>query len=158
MPTEEELSELKSQEFNAGSDRSIARLLPIFEAAAGKIQDTKIVDYGTSWGYISYQLKKVGMNVQSYEISRPRANYGNQNLGLNIVSNVNELKGENDVFFSSHVIEHVPSVSKMIEIGKSVLSKDGVFIAICPNGSPMRKAMHPKNHHSAWGQVHSGTP
>jgi 2-polyprenyl-3-methyl-5-hydroxy-6-metoxy-1,4-benzoquinol methylase len=154
MPNDQELQELKSQGFNAGSNRSVARLLPIFEAAAHKIQGTKIVDYGTSWGYISYQLKAAGMAVQSYEISRPRAKYGNEHLGLNIVSDVNELAKNNDIFFSSHVIEHVPAVSKMIEIGKSVLSPEGVFIAICPNGSPEYRASRPKNHHNAWGQVH----
>lgn len=154
MPSEEELQELKSKSFKTSSNRSADRLLAIFEACLGDVKGRKLVDYGSSWGYISYQLKEAGMEVQSFEISVPRATFGNKTLGLDIKSDVSKLKGGNDVFFSSHVIEHVPSPSEMIQTGASLLTTEGYFIAICPNGSPEFRQKYPVNFHQLWGKVH----
>lgn len=154
MPSEEELRELKSKSFKTSSNRSADRLLAIFEACLGDVNGRKLIDYGSSWGYISHQLKEAGMDVQSFEISVPRATFGNKTLGLDIKSDTTELKGENDIFFSSHVIEHVPSPSEMIQTGASLLTPQGYFIALCPNGSPEFRQKYPANFHLLWGKVH----
>ena len=102
---------------------------------------------------MSYQFKKRGMSIQSFEISRPRANYGNTNLNLDIKSNLEDLKPGNDIFFSSHVIEHVPSIPDMINASKKLLSTGGFFIAECPNGSEEFRKKN-SNFSKAWGLVH----
>jgi 2-polyprenyl-3-methyl-5-hydroxy-6-metoxy-1,4-benzoquinol methylase len=117
-------------------------------------KNCKLVDYGSSWGYMSFQFKKIGFDVQSFEISKPRAHYGNTNLGLNIQTSVSRLTSGNDIFFSSHVIEHVPSISEMIDVGKSLLSSQGFFIAECPNGSEAFRKKKPFAFNQAWGLVH----
>lgn len=154
LPSDERLEELRSKSFATDSNRSAKRLLDLFGAILPSLDGVKIVDYGTSWGYISYQFKEAGMDVQSFELSGPRARFGNQKLGLNIQTSVDGLKGGNDIFFSSHVIEHVPSVSEMVDIGRGLLKKGGYFIAICPNGSPEFRQKSERDFHLAWGKVH----
>jgi len=154
MPSSSELEELKNISFNSGSNRDIKRVIEIFQKIFLNIEGLKIIDYGSSWGYMSYQMALQKMNVQSYEISSPRADFGNKNLGLNIRTNESDLFGDVDIFFNSHVIEHVPSPSKMIETSKKLLSTEGVFVCICPNGSPQFRQKHLNSFHTGWGQVH----
>jgi 2-polyprenyl-3-methyl-5-hydroxy-6-metoxy-1,4-benzoquinol methylase len=154
MPTNEQLEDMKSNNFDIDNDKSIKRLLPLFDIVTSNNRNAKIVDYGASWGYMSYQFKLAGYDVQSFEISKPRGNYGNKNLGLNIVSNIEELKGGVDIFFSSHVIEHVPSITEMLNVAKGVLKKGGFFICLCPNGSDEFRKLDPQAFHLAWGKVH----
>lgn len=154
LPTDEELKQLRAKNFATESNRSAKRLIDLFGAFLPNIEGAKIVDYGTSWGYISYQFKKAGMDVQSFELSVPRARFGNEKLGLNIKTSASELKGGNDIFFSSHVIEHVPKVSDMLATGKGLLKKGGYLVTICPNGSPEFRQKNAHDFHLAWGKVH----
>jgi 2-polyprenyl-3-methyl-5-hydroxy-6-metoxy-1,4-benzoquinol methylase len=154
MPSAEELDELKNNSFNVSKDRSAGRFINLFNALFPRLDHLKIVDYGTSWGYLSYQFRMAGLDVQSFEISEPRAAFGNKHLGLEILTDQSKLSGTNDIFFSSHVIEHVPSIGHMLNLGKSLLKPEGLFIATCPNGSrDFRKNNEHAFHHS-WGKVH----
>ena len=154
MPSEEELAELKKKDFTTDSNRNATRLKEIFKCLFADLNSVKIIDYGASWGYLSYQFREYGMDVQSYEISVPRATFGNKSLGLNILSDENKLRNNNDLFFSSHVIEHVPSVSNMLSLASKILKKDGYIATICPNGSPEYRAKDPTGFHACWGKVH----
>ena len=154
MPKKEELDELRDNAFNVSKDRSAERYIGLFSALYDNVRQLKIVDYGTSWGYLSYQFKQAGMDTQSFEISVPRARFGNEHLDLQIKTDEKELLGGNDIFFSSHVIEHVPSISHMIELAKSLLKPDGLFIAICPNGSRDFRKVNEHAFHLGWGKVH----
>lgn len=154
LPSDSELEKLRSKNFETESNRSADRLLGLFSSILPSVKGAKIVDYGTSWGYLSFQFKRAGMDVQSFELSVPRANFGNKKLDLNIKTSANELKGGNDIFFSSHVIEHVPKVSDMIETGKNLLKDGGYLITICPNGSPEFRKKNKRYFHLAWGKVH----
>ncbi len=153
MPAPDELKQMIEIDFS-NSPKNVSTFVKIFSSIVPDIRNAKLVDYGSSWGYMSYQFKKLGMSVQSFEISRPRANYGNTNLNLDIKSNPEELKSGNDIFFSSHVIEHVPSIPDMVNISKRVLSTGGYFIAECPNGSQGFRDKNPANFSKAWGLVH----
>jgi transcription elongation factor Elf1 len=154
LPPEEELEALKRADFSTAANRNAGRLKKLFECFFEKLEGVKIIDYGSSWGYLSYQFHAYGMDVESFEISVPRASFGNQSLGLSIRTNETNLRSGNDVFFSSHVIEHVPSVSKMLALGERLLMKDGYLITICPNGSPQYRTRDPRGFHAAWGKVH----
>lgn len=113
-----------------------------------------VVDYGASWGYITWQLQSYGYRMQSYEISVSRAQYGNQHLGLDIQTREENLTPGNDVFFSSHVIEHVPSVAAMLRLAADLIHHEGFVITLCPNGSPQYRQKDPGGFHNCWGQVH----
>lgn len=153
LPSSEELDQLIKSGFNNGNKNAL-RYKDVIVRLFPDSNHLKIIDYGCSWGYISWQLLSFGFDVVSYEISKPRALYGNKNLGLNILMNENEIRTENDVFFSSHVIEHHPSIKQMISLAKSKLKKGGYFIAISPNGSRDYRTSDPSGFHHGWGKVH----
>jgi hypothetical protein len=153
MPSLDALKELKGQNFSQfKDDRSAVRLDEIFKALNS--ENKKICDYGSSWGYMSYQLKNLGYQVNSFEISTPRADFGNKHLQLNIKSEYNQLEKNQDVVFSSHVIEHVPSVKQMLELKWGLVKEGGYLIVICPNGSRDLKNANPESFHEGWGKVH----
>lgn len=154
MPSQAELEELKKMDFTTDSNKNAVRLQKLFACLFSDLKGVKILDYGASWGYVSYQFRVFGMDVESYEISVPRASFGNQSLGLRIHTNERDLRNGNDIFFSSHVIEHVPSPGRMLDLGKKLVNKDGYLITICPNGSPEYRQKDPEGFHAAWGKVH----
>jgi hypothetical protein len=152
LPSKEELATLLESGFE-GSPKSVNIFNEIFIAL---LRDTPInlVDYGCSWGYMSYQFKKMGFTTQSFEISRPRSEYGKVELGVDIKTNDGELTGGSNIFFSSHVIEHVPSISSMVQRSQDLLEENGFFIAECPNGSSALRVINPNGFHHGWGLVH----
>jgi 2-polyprenyl-3-methyl-5-hydroxy-6-metoxy-1,4-benzoquinol methylase len=111
----------------------------------------KILDFGASWGYGSYQMSAVGFDVYSYEIGELRAAYAKQHLGCNIVENLSELYGKMDCVFSSHVIEHLPNPNMIFEEAIKLLKPGGWFVCYCPNGNPERKD---PTYHKVWGKIH----
>jgi hypothetical protein len=153
LPTDSELQEYKATQFSHGN-KNADRYIRIFKELYGNNTGIKIIDYGSSWGYISYQIKQHYQQVESFEISVPRAKYGIEKLGLNIRTNAEELAGGNDIFFSSHVIEHLPDIKYMLELAKRKLNGNGYFIAICPNGSSVYREKNPEAFHHTWGKVH----
>jgi 2-polyprenyl-3-methyl-5-hydroxy-6-metoxy-1,4-benzoquinol methylase len=74
-------------------------------------------------------------SVESYEISKPRAQYAKDKLRLKVYSSLADIEGTFDIFFSSHVLEHVSSVRDTIQFGMNLLKNNGLFIALTPNGS-----------------------
>ena len=75
-------------------------------------------------------------------------------LGVPLKSRAEVQVGSYDAFFSSQVIEHVPSVAEMIEFGMRSLKPGGLFVAVTPNGSASFRTAHPDNWHKFWGLVH----
>ncbi|RYY43288.1 MAG: methyltransferase domain-containing protein [Chitinophagaceae bacterium] len=151
LPSEDELGNLMAANF-VGTTRDFTGKINTIKSLLDARVPT-VVDYGANWGYTSYQFKQAGCNVQSYEISVPRANYGKK-LGLEILTNEKQLKKEVDVFFNSHVIEHLPSIKNMFLLAQSLLKNEGLFVAYCPNGSEEFREKQPEIFHRFWGQVH----
>ncbi|NDC76509.1 MAG: methyltransferase domain-containing protein [Chitinophagia bacterium] len=116
--------------------------------------EVRIIDYGCSWGYQGHQFRKHGFQYAGLEVSRRRAAFGREQLGLDIVTSEAELRGGADVFFSSHVIEHLPDPGRMITMGMDLLRPGGYFVAECPNGSEVRRRREPRLTRKAWGMVH----
>ena len=115
----------------------------------------KILDFGCSWGYSSYQIKKAGFDVTGYEISSPRGKFAQKNLDVDVIFNEKDLPDKAfDLVFSSHVIEHVPNPAFMIDLIKRVLKPGGIFLGVTPNGS--EECMKNNYHYwmSAWGRKH----
>jgi len=152
MPDHEELNNLMQSNF-LNSERDYSRYCAIFEAL-GLRSDAKILDYGCSWGYGVYQLSKAGYVAEGFEISKPRANFGREQMNLSITTDVDQLSGEYDVFFSSHVLEHVADLGAIFSNAQKLLKKDGFFIAVTPNGSEKFRKTNHHSFHRLWGQVH----
>jgi hypothetical protein len=94
------------------------------------------------------------LNVDAFEISPERAAFARHKLGLTVFDRLPSTTTCYDVFFSAHVLEHVPSVAESMSYGLSVLKRGGLFVAFTPNASdPFRRA-RPRAWMRAWGLVH----
>ena len=154
LPDEEALAQLLQSSFG-NTEKSTSVFEKLFEALfPSGLKGIKMIDYGASWGYMSHQFKAAGIEVDPYEISVPRARFGKEKLGINIKTSEDELTEGNDIFFSSHVIEHHPDIEAMIALSRQKLGPNGLFIAECPNGSVDFRARKPESFHRTWGQIH----
>jgi len=154
LPSKEELTLLMNNKF-ANTNRNINDLRAIIEAISETFLGKKILDYGCSWGYTTWQLKDLGMLASGFEISKSRAEYGTKNLDITISTKLDDIKdGPFDFIFSSHVIEHLPDIRAFMSFCFDNLKTNGFLIFLCPNGSEDFKKIHPKNFHLFWGQVH----
>jgi 2-polyprenyl-3-methyl-5-hydroxy-6-metoxy-1,4-benzoquinol methylase len=153
LPDEDALNLIKQKGFHV-ANRNADRFLNLFGRLFPSKKELRIVDYGCSWGYLTYQFQQYGHDVQGYEISKSRAVFGSEKLGVQIFTDEGQIRSGNDIFFSSHVIEHHPDIRSMIKLAKSVLRDGGYFIAVSPNGSKEYRKLHENAFHHAWGKVH----
>ena len=151
-PTDEELSAYIDHSFE-NHENSYAPYVELLVAAGAK-EGTRLFEFGCSWGYGSWQFAQAGFEVESYEISTPRAEFAKKKLGVKTHSSLADVQGPFDIFFSSHVLEHVPSVQETITFGMNLLRPGGLFIALTPNGSQDRRAANPESWEKSWGFVH----
>src|SRR5216683_5822231 len=70
----------------SSTSKNANRFLNLFSRLFPGVNSLRIIDYGSSWGYLTYQLAKAGHDVQGYEISKSRAAYGVKNLGVEILT------------------------------------------------------------------------
>lgn len=152
VPSLHQLENLKKLRFK-GSEKDYSNYLSVL-AAIGRKPGDLLFDYGCSWGYGSWQFAQAGYNVTACEISAPRCEYARTYLGINAYTNTENVRGPFDIFFSSHVLEHVPSVSRCLELARKVLKPGGWFVSFTPNGSDAFLARCPKNWKRLWGLVH----
>ena len=97
----------------------------------------RVLDYGCSWGYATGLLRKNGYDVTGFEISKPRAAYAREHLNVPVVDSLAELEslpsGNFDIIYSNHVLEHLPSIRKTLQLFARLLQNDGVAFHILPN-------------------------
>jgi len=152
IPSDEQLRTYLSNAF-LGTERDYSTYIEIVRKAAGG-NGKRVFDFGCSWGYGSWQFSQSGYDVESFEISLPRAEFARNKLGAKVHTSLSEVSGLFDVVFSSHVLEHVPSVQESIAFGFSILKPGGLFVAITPNGSADYRKRAPEAWHKLWGLVH----
>jgi 2-polyprenyl-3-methyl-5-hydroxy-6-metoxy-1,4-benzoquinol methylase len=153
VPTELELKRLIACKF-VGSVRDYTPYIKALTSLGIKSGD-RILDFGCSWGYGSWQLREHGFNVTSVEISKLRCLYAREKLNLEAYDSMEQIPSVSyDVFFSSHVMEHVPCVSSVFEYARAKLKKGGLFLAFTPNGSSQFRRLQPKAWQQLWGMVH----
>jgi len=156
-PNDEELNKLISINFK-NTEKDYSKYIEILNILNLKINVSlpNLFDYGCSWGYGSYQLKEK-YNVYSYEISLPRAKYAREKLNINILdkTELNSISNKKkfDIFFMSHVLEHVPNPSETLNFGLKLLKKNGFLVSFTPNGS-MEHIKTNSNWSKLWGMVH----
>jgi len=152
MPSPEELAEMTRTSF-ANTPKDFTDRLEVLKALGAR-PGASLLDFGCSWGYGSWQFAQFGLRVKALEVSHPRAHYARDALGVDVVYNLAEVGSGFDVFFSSHVLEHVPSVGPIIELGMQKLKDGGLFVAFVPNGSLVRRQDDKALWKKAWGLKH----
>ena len=152
FPNETILKKLISSKF-INSNRDYSCYINILNAIGAK-RGSKVIDFGCSWGYGSWQFRNQKYNVDSYEISKPRRNYAAKKLGANIITDLSKINNYYDYFFSSHVLEHVPSIESIVELAKKNTRNKGFFLAFTPNGSSDYRTTKNSSWNKLWGQVH----
>jgi 2-polyprenyl-3-methyl-5-hydroxy-6-metoxy-1,4-benzoquinol methylase len=154
MPGTEELNRLLKNKF-VGHEKDYAICVALLKSLGAKKGD-RILDFGCSWGYGSWQLKQAGYEVEGFEISRPRCEYARTKLGLIAHKSLDDV-GPNrsfDIFFSVHVLEHVPSIAETVAFARKKLKPGGLFVALTPNGSEGFRRKAPIAWGKLWGLVH----
>lgn len=137
-----------------GTEKDYRHYLAVL-AALGVPHGARVFDYGCSWGYGSHQLQhRGGYAVDAFEISAPRARFAREQLGVCLADPDAAEAGGYDVFFSAHVIEHVPSVSRLLGQARRLLRPGGWFVAFTPNGSDCFRRRAPLDWHLMWGLSH----
>ena len=151
-PTDEDLAGYLRAGF-VGSVRDYSQYIEIVRAA-GQTTGARLFEFGCSWGYGSWQFRRAGFDVEAYEISAPRARYAKQKLGIRVHDTLDQVKGPFDIFFTSHVLEHVPSVRLALDFARTILKPGGLIVAITPNGSVDFRRRAGTDWNKLWGLVH----
>jgi len=147
-----ELENLKSSGFATKGG-----LAPYIALMSRFYQDSqaKLLDYGCSWGYNTWRFTQAGFQATGVEVSQPRCDFGRKHLAVDAHYSVAGLPSDFDIFFSSHVFEHVPSPRASYDEAKRLLGeKGGLFIVITPNGSEAFRKARPSRWHELWGRKH----
>lgn len=151
LPTEKELENLMDTRFK-GTDKDFSYQISILNSL-GIRPGMKVLDFGANWGYLSFQLKSAGYQVESFEISKPRAEFGSY-LGLQIKTDLSELTGQYDCVYSSHVLEHVPNPAATLKQQFAMVKPGGLVVAHTPNGSEAWRRKATSSFRNVWGLVH----
>lgn len=73
---------------------------------------------------------------------------------VDIVSSLSDVSCSFDIFFSSHVLEHVPSVKESIDFGMCILKPGELFVAFTPDGSMEFRKKEGAAWNRLWGLVY----
>lgn len=152
LPSDAELQAMMSNRFS-GTEKDFGYRIDTL-TAAGLKPGSRILDFGCSWGYGSWQMRQAGFEVFSFEIGRERARYAREKLQCTMVSDLQTLHGKVDCVFSSHVIEHLPNPRILFDEAEKVLRPGGLFVCYCPNGAMEREKKDTSAYHRNWGKVH----
>lgn len=150
LPSPDQLRVLKAHSFK-GTPKDASRIVDVLRALG--LKQGRILDYGANWGYTSYQLREAGYDTESFEVSKPRAEFGKQ-LGIDIANDQNSVGREFDAIYSGHVIEHVPDPKKTLLWMYERVRPGGFVVAHTPNGSLQRRQEDRPGFHKHWGLVH----
>ena len=120
LPSDQDLQALLAGGFK-GTEKDYQPYVSVLKAL-GLRPGQSILDFGCSWGYGSWQLSKAGFRVQSFEVSKFRANFARTKLGCNVLEDVQN-SGPVDCLFSAHVLEHLPDPNLLFQIAQTVLAR-----------------------------------
>lgn len=94
----------------------------------------KLLDYGCSWGYCVYQFQQAGYDATGFEVSRPRVEYGQKALQVNLTSEITSLPDASfDVIYSAHCMEHIPNPDIPMRQFQRLLRPGGHLFIYVPN-------------------------
>jgi 2-polyprenyl-3-methyl-5-hydroxy-6-metoxy-1,4-benzoquinol methylase len=134
-----ELARLKASLFR-GTEKDLAEKIALLRVL---MPQGKVLDFGCSWGYGTFQLREAGYEVVGFEISKPRAEFGRCRLGVSIVSSescLEALTGSFDCVFASHVLEHLPAPAAVFDRLSSLLKPNGLLLGLFQTVEELRRA------------------
>jgi len=133
LPSKLDLKHLLEQQFKGTSNDFSDKI----NLVKSYVSEGKVLDYGCSWGYGVWQFKQAGYDTLGFEISQPRAEFGCRYLGVDIISQAQEINNQGkesfDVIFTSHVLEHMPDISNVFELFHRLLKPCGTLAIFVPN-------------------------
>lgn len=133
LPSDSQLKKLRDTNF-AGSPLDISNKVQVLRALR---EGGRVLDYGSSWGYGTYQLRSYGFDAVGFDISKPRAEFGRAQLGLSIIDAESDLENAPsesfDIIFSNHVIEHLPNIAVEFSLMTRLLKRGGFVFHVLPN-------------------------
>jgi SAM-dependent methyltransferase len=133
LPSPAEAQRLVSHGFQ-GTTWDVGERLDLIRSAK---PSGRFLDYGCSWGWVVAQATSAGFDAFGFEISRPRAAFGRQTFGLNIIDDpallAQQMAGSVDVIYASHVLEHLPSIAHTFSELHRLLSDAGMLVIFVPN-------------------------
>lgn len=151
-PSAEDLEQFVATGFQ-GTPKDFSKWIRLLHGM-GLEPGQRVLDFGASWGYGTWQLQAAGYDAVGYELGRERARYGREKLGVPVYDRLEDMKGPFDAVFSCHVLEHVPRPSDVVDWAKGVLRPGGLFVAVTPNGSAASMHADARRFHRCWGRVH----
>jgi 2-polyprenyl-3-methyl-5-hydroxy-6-metoxy-1,4-benzoquinol methylase len=98
----------------------------------------RVLDWGCSWGYGTYQFKQAGYEMVGFELARNHARFAREQLGLDVRSDLSELNGEEgcfDLIYTEHVLEHTLNLRAVLENFSKWIKPGGRLIGLVPNGA-----------------------
>lgn len=120
--------------------------------------DTRVLEFGSGWGYWARLAQAYGFDVEGVELSRVRREYS-QARCLNVSETLDDLcEKKFDVIYSNQVFEHIDDPRAVLHKLVKFLADDGVIKISVPNGRNMLKkvsrpdwvaskdALHPLEH------------
>jgi 2-polyprenyl-3-methyl-5-hydroxy-6-metoxy-1,4-benzoquinol methylase len=135
LPPAQALAQLRARGFKS-SPYERARYTALVQGVV--TAPARVLDYGASWGYVGAQLQEAGYEVEGFELSRARAEFGRQHLRLPIYSSWGELQDRPlprfDVVFTAHTLEHTYDLWAALERFAEAVVPGGVLLAVVPNG------------------------
>ena len=136
LPNLSELQTLVKGDFTSLFGPDLAHKISILKAIRPQ---GRVLDYGCSWGYTPYLMRKLGYEAAGFEVSKSRAEYARNHLALTVVDSLAALDsvpaGSFDVVFSNNVLEHLPSIGNALASCARLLTDDGIALHVLPNFS-----------------------
>lgn len=111
-------------------DRVLARI-------ERRVRPGRLLDVGCSLGSALVAARQRGWKAVGIELSRPAAEYGRAEWGLDIrTEHLEELAFPDasfDVVWMHHTLEHVPAPDALIAESRRILARDGLMYQALPN-------------------------
>ena len=134
LPDAATLRELIANNF-AGSQRDLQQQIAVLK---DRLPAGRVLDFGCSWGYNVFQLRSAGYDALGFEISLPRAKFGREQLGVEILDQLEDMDkiptASLDGILASHVLEHLLSLKEIFTNFARILKPNGVLMVLVPNG------------------------
>jgi SAM-dependent methyltransferase len=156
MPSSDQLEQLLDRGF-ANSDRDFSTQIATLKKYS---THGRVLDYGASWGYGTWQLMQAGYDALGYEIDPRRAEYGRTHLGVRLLVSSADFDaipdGTFDLIFTNHVLEHLPDLATTFQCFSRLLKDGGVLYIAVPNCTGMEQPeVFKRKRAFAFGEKHT---
>lgn len=141
LPSPEEMHSLITSGFKGSIYDKSDKVEFVVSRLGKNTQEARLLDYGASFGYLMAQMRLHGIkHILGYEISKGRARFGVESLGLEILSDRDEMLSHPccpfDAILASHVLEHLARLDETLDFFSKIIKRPGGHLFIwVPNAS-----------------------